>query len=243
MTYRFRTDLCVPCMQSLSSCKVVRVSLVLSLSVVCLCEHFPLEAEAGLMDLISWLLAISFGLQLASICIHESRTENRTEQNWTSSPSRWRASLTGMVAVMWCVWCTACDVMWCDVCVCVGMLMEAAAKLCSHSSFQPASLPAKLLYSSEAVYIQLGQAFPPQHRQRQSLPTTGQINCCGDLSKPTYIHIYIHEELEQELYHNSISAMAGKSENVQLAKEFLKSVDFELQTKKRGKSQVLYLRI
>ena len=50
----------------------------------------------------------------ASICIHEGRTE----QNWTRSPSRWRASVTGMVAVI----CDVCDVlhvMWCDECVCV----------------------------------------------------------------------------------------------------------------------------
>lgn len=75
------------CIRSLSSCKVVDVRSglpgLVSLSKVCLCvgEHFPLEAEAGLMDLISLLPAISFGLQRASICIHESRTENGPEQN------------------------------------------------------------------------------------------------------------------------------------------------------------------
>ncbi len=48
------------------------------------------------------------------------------------------------------------------------------------------------------------------------------------------------EEVSDKCGQNSIS-MARKSEYVKLAKEFMKSVNSELQTRKRGKSQVLYL--
>lgn len=68
--------------------------------------HFLLEEEE-LMDFIAYLLAMSFGLQRASICIHESRTE----QSWTLSPLRWRALLAGGGRYLWCTVC--------DVCVCV----------------------------------------------------------------------------------------------------------------------------
>lgn len=41
---------------------------------VCACEHFLLEAEAGVDGFNIGLLATSYGLQRVAVCILESRT-------------------------------------------------------------------------------------------------------------------------------------------------------------------------
>lgn len=67
------------------------LSGLVSLAEGCFCVgvHFPLEAESGLMDLISWLLAISFGLLYAFMRAGLSRIELGLPQDGELRSQEW----------------------------------------------------------------------------------------------------------------------------------------------------------